>query len=284
MMIPVLALLLAAGSVQQQTDTTFAVQPGAQLQLEVFAGSATIRTWDRSAMRVVAVYNRPAQLHVRQRGGAVHVEAERPNSLTGPAGLRVRYEITVPRNFGVGIEGMSADVDIEGVEGNIVVENVEGAIRVAGVTGNVRTTSVSGAVTIDNVRGDVSVQTVNQGARLTGVRGALDIEAVNGGIRMERIESRSVQASTLNGAVDYSGSIHDGGRYYLGTHNGRITLAVPENTNATLAITTRVGQVDTAFPVRVGSARDGSVTVTLGSGSARVELESYNGSVRLVRP
>jgi DUF4097 and DUF4098 domain-containing protein YvlB len=285
-----LVTLLCSGAVQPvegrtaASDTTFAVQPGSRLQLEIFTGSATIRTWDRSAMRIVATYSRPAQLRVRQSGGVVRVEAERPGSLTGPVGLNVRYEITVPRNFSVNVEGMSSDVMVDGLQGNIVIENVEGAVRVSDVTGSVEVTSVSGAVTLEDIRGDVRVQTVNQGARVSRVRGNVNVETVNGGIQLQRIESRSVQASTINGAVEYNGSVLDGGRYYLGTHNGRITFSVPENANATLEITTRVGQVDSAFPVRIGSTRNGVVTIPLGNGSARVELESYNGTVRLVRP
>jgi DUF4097 and DUF4098 domain-containing protein YvlB len=276
----------APASSLRQTDTTFAVQPGSRLQLEVFTGSATIRTWDRNAMRVVATYSRPARIAVRQRGGVVHLEAERPGSFTGAVGVNVRYEITVPSNFSVTVEGMNADVTVDGVQGNVAIENVEGAVRVVNVTGNVGITSVSGAVTVDNVRGDVNVETVNQVARVSGVRGSLNVETVNGGIQLQRIESRSVQAATVNGAVEFSGSVMDGGRYYLGTHNGRITFAVPENANATLEITTRVGQVDSAFPVRITSTRNGVVTIPLGSGSgsARVELESFNGTVRLVRP
>jgi DUF4097 and DUF4098 domain-containing protein YvlB len=270
--------------VQQQSDTTFAVPAGARLQLEVFNGSATVRTWDRAAMRVVATYSSPAELRVRQRNGVVSVEAERRGSFTGALGIRVRYEITVPRATPVSVEGMNVDVRVEGLQSNVSVENVEGAITVSGVTGNIGITSVSGAVNIDNVRGNVRVETVNQSLRLTDVRGNINVETVNGGIHMQRVDSRSVQASTVNGAIDYAGTIADGGRYVLGAHNGRITVAVPENTNATMAITTRMGQVDSAFPVRVSSTRDGHISLTLGSGSARVELESFNGTVRLVRP
>ncbi|HSJ24739.1 MAG TPA: DUF4097 family beta strand repeat-containing protein [Longimicrobiales bacterium] len=277
-------LSAAEAQVRQQVDTTFAVQRGGRLDLEMFAGSAVIRTWDRDAMRVVANYSRTAQLVVRQRNGGVSVTSERPGSFMGPVGLSVRYEITVPRSYSVSVDGMTTDVTVDGVQGTVAVENVEGAIRVTGVTGNVDVTSVSGTIAVENVRGNVRVEAINQTLTLSGIRGDVSVETINGGIRMQRMESRSVQASTVSGAVEYSGTIADGGRYYLGTHNGRITMAVPEQANATMAISTRNGQVDSAFPVRVGSTRNGRVTLTLGSGSANVELESFNGTVRLVRP
>lgn len=281
-LVAVLLFAVPALASAQQVDTTFAVQPGAELRLEMMTGAATVRTWDRREMRVVAHHSRPAQLTVRQRSGSVTVESGR--AFTGPVGLNVRYEITVPRNFSVRVEGLNVDVNVDGVQGGVVVENMEGAVRLANITGNVRVESVNGRVAVENVQGDVRVETVNQDLSLAGIRGAIRVETVNGGIRMQGIDSRSVQASTVNGAVEYAGTIADGGRYQLGTHNGRIVMAVPERTNATLAITTRVGQVDSAFPVSVTGTRNGQVTVTLGTGNARVELESFNGTVRLVRP
>jgi DUF4097 and DUF4098 domain-containing protein YvlB len=281
MMSVLLAAVLVTGLAQQQTDTTFAVRPGSTLELENMAGSVVVRTWDRDAMRVQAVYSVPARLRVRQAGDVVTVDAQRAGA---GVGLRVSYEITVPRSFSVDLSGMNLDATIEGVRGSVSIDNMEGSITVRGTTGSVSVVSISGAVTITDVRGPVTVSTVNQGLRLTGVRGDISAETVNGSVYMRDIEALAVRASTVNGEVQYAGTIADGGRYYLGTHNGRITMAVPERANATMEISTRMGQIDSAFPVRIGSMRNGRISFTLGTGSARVELESFNGTVRLVRP
>lgn len=277
----ILAATLAAGMVQQ-TDTTFAVQPGTRLELENLTGSAVVRAWDRNAVRVQARYSTRAELQVRQREGRVQLSA-RPRA-GGIRGLRVDYEITVPRSSPVRLEGINMSVIIEGVGAAVSVDNVEGTITVRGTTGPVSVTSVSGGVTIENVRGNVTASTVNQGVVLRGVRGDVSAETVNGGITMQGVEARTVEASTINGLVEYAGSIVDGGRYFLGTHNGRITMTVPERSSATFTVTTRTGQVETAFPVNITGTGSGSLQFTLGAGNARVELESFNGTVRLVRP
>jgi DUF4097 and DUF4098 domain-containing protein YvlB len=280
MMTTLFAAALALG-LAQQTDTTFAVQPGSRLQLDNLSGTAIVRTWDRNAVRVQARYSMPAQLRVRQQGGRVSVGAERAGS---GRGLRVDYEITVPRSTPVRLDGVNMNATVEGVTGAVEIDNVEGSIVVRGTTGTVTVASVAGGVTIENVRGNVAVSTVNQGVRLRNVRGDVQAETVNGSITMHGIDARLVEASTVNGIVEYAGTVLDGGRYYLGTHNGRITMTVPEQTNAAVTVTTRTGQVETAFPVTIGGTKDGRLSFTLGSGSARVELESFNGTVRLVRP
>jgi DUF4097 and DUF4098 domain-containing protein YvlB len=280
-MISLAAALLAAGMLQA-ADTTFQVQPGARLSVDMMSGSVTVRTWDRASMRVVTSGSGAGRLNVIRRGDNIRLESQR--SGFHPPNQNVRYEVMVPRSFSVSLDGIRMDASVDGVHGDVSISNVEGAISIAAVTGSVEVESVNGAVTVSSVHGSVSVETVNQAVRLSGVRGDVSAETVNGGIHMQGIDSRQVTASTVAGIVEYSGAIVDGGRYALATHNGRITLAVPEGANATMIITTRNGQVDAAFPVRVSGTSGSTVTTRFGNGSARVELESFNGTVRLIRP
>jgi hypothetical protein len=284
------ALLIATVALAQPagTDTTFALQPGGRLVVEALNGSVVVRAWDRASIRVQAAHAAGAEVFVRQRGGQVTLEARRRSGRQGqwapgppPA---VQYEVTVPRSFNVQVEGVNMPVTVHDVNGTIRISNVAGAVIVRGTRGRVELESVGGGITVDGVLGNIDVSTVNESIRLTGVRGAVSADAVNGNIIMRDIDAPTIRASTVNGAVDYAGAFHDGGRYYFGTHNGRVTLAVPEGINATVAVTARQGQVESTFPVPLSGTRDGRFSFTSGTGSATVEVESFNGSVRLVRP
>jgi DUF4097 and DUF4098 domain-containing protein YvlB len=279
MITALLAGALVLGAQQQQMDTTFAVRPGGELRLEAMNGAVTVGTWDRDAMRVRARHSGRALIELDRSGSDVTIEVAHrgmPHSVT--------FDITVPRTYDVDIEGINLRIDITGIRGSATLENAEGAIVVRDVTGPVDIESVSGAVTIENVRGDIAVTNVNQAIRITGTRGRIEAEAVNGSIVMQRVDAMSVEASTINGIVEYSGTVHDGGSYFLATHNGRITMGIPEQANARVAIEARNGRVESEFPVRVGSTVAREFSFTLGSGSARIELESYNGTINLVRP
>lgn len=278
-LVTLLAGALAMGA-QQQTDTTFAVAAGGRLQVEGLNGSVVVRSWERDAMRVRATHPPGARVAIRQRGGTVSLEASQAR---GPA-PSVSYEVLVPRSFSVQVGGVNMRTTVDGVHGRIEVANAEGEITVRGVTGDVAVESVNGAITVEDVRGRVEATTVNQTVRLTGVHGDLEASTVNGGIIMRGIDAHNVEASTLNGIVEYSGTVHDRGRYYLGAHNGQVIMSLPGTANAAVHISTRMGQVDADFAVPVSNLRDGRLSFTLGSGSARVELESFSGAVRLVRP
>lgn len=270
---------LALATSQQQMDTTFAIRPGGELRLEAVNGSVTIDTWDRDAMRVRARHNGRTVIELERSGSDVSIDAQHrgmPQAVT--------FEVTVPRNYRIDIEGMSLQITVAGLRGAAMLENAHGAIVVRDVTGPVDIESVSGGVTVENVRGDIVVSTVNEAIGISGSRGNIDASTANGSIVMRNIDSRSVYASTINGLVEYVGSVYDDGDYFLGTHNGRITMSIPAQANARVGIETRNGRVESDFPVRVEGAREGEHGFTLGSGSARIDLESYNGTIHLVRP
>lgn len=280
----VAALLAGASGIQradtQQADTTFAVRAGGTLEIETHAGSVTVGVWDRDAIRVETARSDRSRPRVRVDGTRVRIDTEsiRPGLATAD------YTITVPRNFGVQVDGLNVVVTVEGTTGDVEVDNVEGSITVRGVTGAIDVESVSGGVLVQDVRGRVDVTTINQNIRLVDVRGAIAAETVNGGITIRGADAARVHASTVNGFVDYDGAVRDGGNYYLGAHNGRITMSLAERTNASVRITTNSGRVDAAFPVQITTLRDRRTQFTLGNGSATVELESFNGTVHLVRP
>ncbi|MGH7447647.1 MAG: DUF4097 family beta strand repeat-containing protein, partial [Longimicrobiales bacterium] len=278
MITAILAGALAIGLPQQQTDTTFAVRAGGELEVDVLNGSVSIGTWDRPAMRVRATHRRTTVVELEHRGSNVSIDTEHRDSPEP-----VAFEITVPRRYNVSVEGVNLRITIADLQGSASLENVQGPIVVRGVSGPVEIESVSGSVSIENVRGDISVSTVNDAIRISGGRGNIAAETVNGSIVMRGVDAAMAEASTVNGLVEYDGAVRDGGRYFLGTHNGRITMAIPERANARIAIETENGSVESAFSLRIAGAREG-YSFTLGSGSAVIELESYNGSIHLVRP
>jgi DUF4097 and DUF4098 domain-containing protein YvlB len=89
----------------------------------------------------------------------------------------------------------------------------------------------------------------------------------------------------VNGNISYDGPIVDKGSYRFTTHNGTIAMIVPEKVNLTMSVRTYNGGFRSTFPVKQDdSGNRKRFSLTLGSGSARAELESFNGSIALRRP
>lgn len=272
-----LSLLLAI----VQTDQTVQVQKGTRLEVSNFSGEVVIRGWDRDAVRIEAEHSDRDTVDIRTIDQRLVV---RGRSRSGNA-RSLDYTISVPRWMAVRVTGTYSDVTMDGVGGDVTVETNRGDVTVNGGSGFVSLTSVQGQISLTNAKGRIDVSSVNEGIRLSEINGDISAETTNGGIFMERIDSQNVDVYAVNGSLSYEGPIRDKGTYRLTTHNGTIHLVVPEKTNAAISVRTYNGGFRSTFPVK---AEDQNTrrrfSLTFGNGSARVELESFNGSIALRRP
>ena len=88
----------------------------------------------------------------------------------------------------------------------------------------------------------------------------------------------------MDGSIEYDATSKDGGRYRFQSHDGDVTASVPERANVTVSVATFSGNFESSFPVTLKDKAKHRFTFTLGTGSARLELESFDGSIQLRRP
>jgi DUF4097 and DUF4098 domain-containing protein YvlB len=271
------ALTLAAA---QQIDTTLAAQRGQRLLVNAYGGEVTVRSWDRSAVRVEATTG-SNRVEVSSSPSAVTVRTQGRRGHSTEVGLRISVPIWMP----LSLSGVHTNATIAGTRAPISVETVEGEVNVTGGDGLISLRSVQGSVSLRGARGRISVNSVNEDVQVTNSTGEIMAETVNGEIALEGVDAATVDASTVNGDISYAGPIRNGGRYSLSTHNGDITLTVAEGASANVAVSTFNGEFESEFPVPLSGTRKGKgFNFTLGSGSAQVTLESFQGTIQLVRP
>ncbi len=272
------ALTLATA---QQIDTTVTAERAQRLQVNAYGGAVTIRSWNRNAVRVEAATSARTRVEVMSTATAVSV---RTQGRHGPP-TEIDLRISVPVWMALSLSGVHTDATVTGTRAPISVETVEGDVKVTGGDGLISLRSVQGSVSLQGARGRISVNSVNEDLRVANSTGEIKAETVNGEIALEGVDAATVDASTVNGDIWYAGPIRNGGRYSLSTHNGDITLTVAEGTSANVAVSTFNGEFESEFPVPLSGTRKGKgFNFTLGSGSAQVTLESFQGTIQLVRP
>jgi DUF4097 and DUF4098 domain-containing protein YvlB len=267
-----------------RSDQTVDVTKGTRLVLGNNAGEVIVRSWDRDQVRVQASHNERVTVDVATADNTLRV---RSRSARGPAGL-VDYQITVPRWMPVNLSGTYLESTIEGTTAEVTVETVHGNIRVVGGSGNVNLRSVEGIITVEKASGKLQATTINEGIRLTNISGDVSAETTNGDIFIENAQTTSLEVSTVNGDVTFNGTMRDGGSYRLTTHGGDLRVGLGGAPNATVFVRTFQGDFTADFPIQLPegqSAREGSkrFNFTLGTGSARIELQSFNGDILVSR-
>jgi DUF4097 and DUF4098 domain-containing protein YvlB len=266
-----------------QVDQTVPVSRGTRLAIDNFAGEVVVHTWDKESLRVQAHHDARTKVNIRAVAAGVSISA---SSMNGPSGS-VDYDITAPAWMAMKIEGTYNFVTVEGTQADISVATVRGDIVLKGAAGAIVAKTILGEIQVEGARGQITLSSVNQGIKVTGMSGDLGVETTNGSITLARIEAARVDAATVNGNISYEGAIADNGRYRFSTHNGDVTMTVPETANATFNVRTYNGEFGTSLPLKGpdrSEVRQGKRhSYTLGTGSADVEMETFGGALRLRR-
>jgi DUF4097 and DUF4098 domain-containing protein YvlB len=275
------AAMLVTLAPQRQSDTTIAVPAGASLSVNNFGGGITVHGWSENRVKVHGETGRRGRVEVSLVGNTVVVKT---GSREGAPSV-IDLDITVPQSMELNLSGTYADITVDGVQGPISAETVNGEVNVRGGKGNVTLHSIQGSVTLADASGRIEVNSVNEDVELTNVSGEIKVETTNGGVMMTGIQSSSVDAGTINGDVVYEGTVKDGGSYSFGSHNGDISVSIPEGANVTVTTATANGDIDASFALPLtNTTGKHRKTFKIGSGSARMELESFQGDINMRRP
>jgi DUF4097 and DUF4098 domain-containing protein YvlB len=279
-----IAELVFAMTAVATTDQTVNVAKGTKLAINNFAGDVIIKTWDKDAVRVQANHSDRETVDIKQAEQTLSI---RSRSTRGGPSRSLDYNISVPSWMAVGVSGTYADVVAEGLGADVTVETTHGDITVRGGSGFVSLKTVKGEFVVEKAKGRVEVLAINEGIRLADISGDLSAESTNGSIILDRIDSANVDLYTVNGNISYDGTIKDKGLYRLTTHNGLIAMPIAERANVTLSARTYNGGIRSTFALPGDSPSEllgKRLSLTLGNGSAHVELESFGGTIALRRP
>ncbi|MBA3885849.1 MAG: hypothetical protein H0X67_08960 [Acidobacteria bacterium] len=270
----------AAARTAPDSDQTVPAPKGARLRLNNNAGEIIVRGWDRAEVRVQARHSSSTNVRVRSTPAAISISASASRGMPGG----VDYEISVPRWMPVDLGGMGAYIQVDDLDADVRAETLHGDVVLRGVSGAIVASSVQGEVSIERARGRIEANAVTRGVTISDATGDIVVESVSGGVRLSAIRSRNVDVSGISGGITFSGEFAADGSYRFMSHSGGITIVTP-SLDATLTVRGYSGGFVSAFPgEQVGTPRRGqAATHVIGTGQARVTLETFSGSVRIRR-
>lgn len=277
-----LSFVLAAPTPVDAPDTLrLDVRRGQRLEIQSRHGDITVRAGGDD--RIVARAGWRGR--TTQSGSVIRLDA-------GDGGAAWRDDeddaplvLEVPAWLPVRINTLNGSVRVEALAAGLAVETVHGTIRTVGVRGDLSLQAVDGDVRVERADGRLDLQSVNGSIAVREAVGAIRAETVNDDVSLERIRSSDVTVSSVNGDLTWEGALQAGGRYRFTTHNGDCTLAVPAGSRATIAVATFNGEFASDYPVTTDGRRGRRFTADLGGGGgAQVELESFQGTMRIQKP
>jgi len=243
-----LALPALAGT--KSVDESREASPDADVQIELIAGEVRVVGWDRNEVRVQGTVNdKWERVEISGDADDITIEVKLPDGSHKNVDLEADLEISVPAGVELTFESISAPLSVDGLTASVNVESISGRIE---------------------IQGDLE---------------ELSIEAISGKIDIEGGRSLdSVDVETVSGTVEWRGDLNSSGDYSFSTISGSITLRIPAGASADYDIETFSGKIDNDFgpePEKSGFLPAKSLSFSVGSGSADVEISAVSGSIRL---
>ena len=129
----------------------------------------------------------------------------------------------------------------------------------------------------------VRVGTVNGRVEVEGVGGAARASTVNGSVHVTGVGGQ-VEASAVNGSVEVDvARVDPAGRSEISTTNGSVRLTLPRDASADVEAHTVNGSVGCDFDLADARQSRRKIEGRIGSGGARFELGTVNGSAHIDR-
>lgn len=256
-----LAILALAASpalaAMAEVDRTVSIGPDGTVELSIIAGTVEVNGGGGSDVRIHVTYDdRYLEVDIDESSRGVSIEVEPPDNdgdhIHGRDLDGTVVRLDVPRGARLEIESVSADTTIAGVDGDVDIEIVSGNLTLSGGEPRVSVSSVSGEVRV----------------------------SVDGMLRGGEFEA-------VSGSVVFAGPLGPGARLSFEAVSGDVELRLSSAVSAEFDIETFSGEIENELgpPARRSSEflPSKELRFTLGSGDARVSVETLSGRIKLVR-
>lgn len=234
---------------------TFPITGKPELRVETSDADIRVDTWDQKSIEARVTSEKwgigqgRVEVYDHQTGDSVEIEVRFPHGihLFQIGNRRTIVEIHMPREGKVRLHTGDGAIRLRDVKGNLDVESGDGSVEVEGADGVLRAHSGDGHI------------------RARGRFDNLDISTSDG-----RIDAEAISGSTI------------GTGWNVKTGDGSVSLSVPENFSADVALHTGDGHINLEMPVSVeGRYAGNNVHGKINGGGGLLTIHTGDGSIRL---
>lgn len=242
-------------------ETSFKVQKGDLLLVELKQGNINLSTWDKSEVKISAKNIDDDELSLytaEQKSGRVEVKFKGEDSENFSVDLIIPADLIIDFKTGGGNVLINNDlrnkVNIKTAGGNISAKIIGAETNISTAGGNIKLEDINGDAEIVTAGGDITVGSINGKAEISSAGGNINVGSVN----------NMAEISTGGGNVDV-GTV--GGSAEISTAGGNINVST---VSGSAEISTGGGNI-------VLEGATGKVEANTGGGN--IELKNIKGSI-----
>lgn len=277
-------MIAATASAQQQVNETRRASATGVVTVETISGTIKVAGWSSDEVRVTGMLGRGIErLDVESVGDRTRIKVVYPQNCRDCEGSDL--EISIPSGSRLEVETVSADVWVDQVIGVLDIETVSGNMQLRGRPSEIEAETVSGDLEIQ--AGDAPVEASSVSGRVTLLEAGDRVKAstVSGEVLVKAVVLSMGEFEAVSGTVRIESDIAPNGRISAEAVSGTVELILPASISAEFTVQTFSGEIDNEFgPEARRTGRytpERELNFTAGSGSARVDVESFSGMVKI---
>jgi DUF4097 and DUF4098 domain-containing protein YvlB len=271
----VMVALLVAGSADAQIrrfERHFTVQGKPVVTVQNATGRIQVRAWDKQEVMIVGQRGSTlVEVDTEQAGNRIEIASRATSSAVNAEALRTDYDISVP---------VESELQVRSDSGNVTVDSVHGEMSFD---------TVAADLALQDVEGYLMVKSISGSTICTRCSGRFDATSISGNFELRQPTMDNVRVQTSSGNILFDGSFMNRGIYVLKNYSGTIEVRFSSSDSFDVRATSLYGNVVNQAPVvpdrhnmpapRSGLAK--SLFGTMNDGRAKVELSSFNGTIKI---
>ncbi|NVJ60171.1 MAG: hypothetical protein HWE27_07275 [Gammaproteobacteria bacterium] len=282
----------------QTIDKTFNAKPNGLLHIDTDTGSINIESHQGNDIKVnieIEGFDEgDFEIEFTQSDGGLKIEGDKKSSDWGWSSKRVRFEVSVPKQFNVKLETAGGSISVSDLTGQVDVRTSGGSLSFENIVGDINGRTSGGSIEVADTKGDVQVRTSGGSLSLGDIEGTLhartsggsitlgvvtgpaDVATSGGSIRI-REAGGSVVARTSGGSVDVTFTKQPKGDSDISTSGGSVTARLASD--IAVNVYARGRKVFSDFEINGKTEAEYKLKGAINGGGPELELQTSSGSV-----
>lgn len=266
-------------------EKTFNTAPGKSLTLKAYSGDVFITTSDEPTVYVRILGNSRAkekvQFKFENTDDGVSITTERPggwNFFSFGKGIKLRFEIRLPRNYNAEISSSGGDISIKDLDGTKDLKSSGGDISLENSTGSLYVSTSGGDIQLNNISGEENLKTSGGDITSTGFKGNLTASTSGGDISLNGSDGK-IDAGTSGGQIKliYQG---DNLGISLSSSGGDISVKLPADFNAHADLHASGGSISCGFKTsNVTKVSSSNYEADFNNGGSTLYVKTSGGDI-----
>jgi DUF4097 and DUF4098 domain-containing protein YvlB len=272
-MLAALLLVPSAGAQSRRFERHFPVQGKPVVTIQNATGRIQVKAWDKQEVMIVGQRaGTGVEVDTEQVGNRIEIASRATSDNANAEALRTDYEITVP---------VESEIQVRSDSGNVTVDSVHGDMSFD---------TVAADVALQDVDGYLVVKSIGGSTVCTRCSGRLEGTSISGNFQLLQPTMDNVRVQTSSGNILFDGSFVNRGIYVLKNYSGTIEVRFSSSDSFDVRATSLYGSVINQAPVvpdrhNMRAPRNSNVAKslfgTMNDGRAKVELSSFNGTIKI---